>query len=159
MKKHSEATSVIDFKKLLISCPAFKENDFIPARYTCDGKNINPPLAIDHIPEETKSLAIIMDDPDAPVGTWVHWVVWNIPVTHHIKEDHVPGKEGKNDFLRHHYGGPCPPSGTHRYFFKVYALDTILDIPDNADKAGLEKAMSGHITGFGELIALYKRKN
>ncbi|HLG39850.1 MAG TPA: YbhB/YbcL family Raf kinase inhibitor-like protein, partial [Chitinophagaceae bacterium] len=109
------------------------------------------------IPEGTKSLALIVDDPDAPSGMWVHWIVWDIPFTHHIKEDHIPGKEGINDFKRHHYGGPCPPPGTHRYFFKVYALDFIPVLPENADKLQLEKAISEHIVGFGELVGLYKR--
>lgn len=157
MKKHTEATSVVDFKKLSISSTAFKDNEFIPQMYTCDGKNVNPPLLIDGIPKETKSLAIIVDDPDAPGGTWVHWVVWNIPVTHQIKENHAPGKEGMNDFHMRRYGGPCPPSGTHRYFFKIYGLDTILNLPDSCNKPILEKAMSDHIIAFGELIGLYKR--
>lgn len=148
----------VDYKLLIISSSFFKEGEMIPAKYTCDGENINPPLDITGIPEEAKSLAIIMDDPDAPSGTWVHWVVWNIPVTHHLKEDHVPGSEGINDFGNHHYGGPCPPSGTHRYSFKIYALDAILDLPVKIRKEQLEKAMSEHIIGFGELTGLYKRK-
>ena len=98
MKQFSEATRAVDYKTLKVSSDAFKENELIPSRYTCDGKNINPPLTIEGIPEETKSLAIIVDDPDAPAGTWVHWLVWSIPVTHHIKENHIPGKEGINDF-------------------------------------------------------------
>jgi Raf kinase inhibitor-like YbhB/YbcL family protein len=158
MKQFTEATRAVDYKTLKVSSDAFKESEIIPSRYTCDGKNINPPLSIEGIPEETKSLAIIVDDPDAPSGMWVHWLVWDIPVTHHIKEDHIPGKEGINDFKRHHYGGPCPPSGTHRYFFKVYALDFIPDLSENSDKVKLEKAISEHIIGFGELIGLYKRK-
>jgi Raf kinase inhibitor-like YbhB/YbcL family protein len=147
----------VDYKLLIISSSVFKEGEMIPAKYTCDGTNINPPLAIAGIPEEAKSLAIIVDDPDAPAGTWVHWVAWNIPVTHHLKEDHVPGLEGINDFGDQHYGGPCPPSGTHRYFFKIYALDAILDLPVKTRKEQLERAMSEHIIGFGELTGLYKR--
>jgi Raf kinase inhibitor-like YbhB/YbcL family protein len=153
--KHIE--KAIDYKQLDISSTAFKIGEMIPARYTCDGANINPPLDIKDIPEEAKCLALIADDPDAPIGTWVHWVVWNIPVTHHIKEGKIHGTEGINDFQKHHYGGPCPPSGTHRYFFKVYALDALLDLPATAKKLQLEKAMSEHIIAFGELIGLYKR--
>jgi Raf kinase inhibitor-like YbhB/YbcL family protein len=149
----------IDYKLLKISSAAFNDGEMIPSQYTCDGKNINPPLDIKNIPEETKSLAIIMDDPDAPIGTWVHWLVWNIPVTHHIKENAEFNYEGLNDFQQHHYGGPCPPSGTHRYFFKLYALDALLDLPPETKKIPLEKAMSEHIIAFGELIGLYKRKN
>ena len=148
----------IKYAALAVTSAAFKANDFIPSLYTCDGKNINPPLRIDHIPDEAKSLALIVDDPDAPGGLWVHWVVWNIPVTHEIPENKIPGIEGLNDFKRHHYGGPCPPSGTHHYFFKIYALDTVLDIPEKTNKTDLEKAMQPHIVGFGEIIGLYKRK-
>ena len=153
--KHIE--KAVGYKHLNISSTVFKEDDMIPPKYTCEGANVNPPLDIISIPEDAKCLVLIVDDPDAPKGTWVHWVVWNIPVTHHVKENHVPGKEGVNDFQQHRYGGPCPPSGTHRYFFKVYALDTLLDLPANTKKTELEKAMSEHIIGFGELIGLYKR--
>jgi Raf kinase inhibitor-like YbhB/YbcL family protein len=142
-----------------LSSSAFKHNDFIPAKYSCDGVDINPPLEIDHLPEGTKCLALIVDDPDAPRGTWVHWVVWNIPAILHLKENHCPGTEGYNDFERNHYGGPCPPSGTHRYYFKIYALDSILNLPKETDKAGLEKAMKKHILGSGELIGLYTRNH
>jgi Raf kinase inhibitor-like YbhB/YbcL family protein len=147
----------VDYKLLKISSSAFKENEFIPVKYTCDGENVSPPLDIEHIPEEAKSLAIIVDDPDAPVGTWVHWVMWNVPVTHHFKENEVHGIQGMNDFSNHAYGGPCPPGGTHRYFFKVYALDNTPDLPVSSTKYHLEKAMSGHILAFGELVGLYKR--
>ena len=158
MKQFTEATKAVNYKTLKITSDVFRDNDVIPSRYTCDGKNINPPLTIEGIPEATKSLAMIVDDPDAPSGMWVHWIVWDIPVTHHIKEDHIPGKEGVNDFKRHHYGGPCPPSGTHRYFFKVYALDFIPILSETTEKENLEKAISDHIVGFGELIGLYKKK-
>ena len=144
---------------LNISSTAFSAGGMIPSQYTCDGANINPPLDIGGIPENTKCLALIVDDPDAPAGTWVHWVVWNIPVADHLEEDEVPGKEGLNDFKKHAYGGPCPPSGTHRYFFKVYALNDLLDLPDDTKKASLEKAMSGHVLASGELMGLYKRKH
>lgn len=154
--KHLE--KAVDYKLLEISSAAFAESGFIPSRYTCEGENINPPLDIEHIPENALCLALIVDDPDAPAGTWVHWLAWNIPLTHHIRENEVHGKEGINDFQQHHYGGPCPPSGTHRYFFKVYALDALLDLPASTDKLQLEKAMSEHIIGFGELVGLYKRR-
>lgn len=155
---HSELDKAITYKQIDISSAAFKENDLIPVRYTCDGKNVNPSLNFDHIPKEAQCLAIIVDDPDAPSGTWAHWVIWNIPVTHHLKEDHPHGTEGLNDFKKNRYDGPCPPKGTHRYFFKVYALDSLLDIPKNSNKEKLEKAMAGHILGFGELIGLYKKE-
>jgi Raf kinase inhibitor-like YbhB/YbcL family protein len=154
---YKEPTRAVDYRQLKISSTAFKNGEMIPSKYTCDGININPPLDIEHIPEAARCLALIVDDPDAPGGTWAHWLVWNIPVTHHIKENKVHGTEGINDFHQHHYAGPCPPSGTHRYFFKVYALDTLLDWPASAKKLQLEKVMSKHIIAFGELIGLYKR--
>lgn len=146
---------------LKMTSPVFENNGNIPAKYTCDGKDVNPPLLIENVPANTKSLALIVDDPDAPRGTWVHWVVWNIdPQTGEIKEDSVPknAKQGMNDFRKKDYGGPCPPSGTHRYFFKLYALDTVLTIGQDSTKADLEKAMKGHILEEGSLIGLYKRK-
>ncbi|MBP6023437.1 YbhB/YbcL family Raf kinase inhibitor-like protein [Ferruginibacter sp.] len=150
----------IDYKLLQVTSSSFIENELIPEKYTCDGENVNPPLHIEHIPEITKSLAIIVDDPDASGGTWVHWVVWNIPVTHLIKENEVHGIQGENDFKKHIYQGPCPPSNRlHRYFFKVYALDNTIHLPGTATKHNLERSMSGHILGFGELTGLYKRKN
>jgi Raf kinase inhibitor-like YbhB/YbcL family protein len=147
--------------ELTISSPAFGHNAGIPAKYTCDGRDINPSLTIGRVPPGAKSLALIVDDPDAPVGTWVHWVLWNIdPNTAEIREDSVPkgAIQGINDFRKHNYGGPCPPSGTHRYFFKLYALDTMLNIGPNSGKAELEKAMQGHILSGAEMIGLYKRK-
>ncbi|MGB3079439.1 MAG: YbhB/YbcL family Raf kinase inhibitor-like protein [Saprospiraceae bacterium] len=151
------SAKAVHFKALKISSTAFQNNEPIPQEYTCDGKDINPPLDIDDIPMEAKSLALIMDDPDAPGGTWVHWVVWNIPITHHIRENEKPGEEGLNNSDDHQYGGPCPPSGIHRYFFKVYALDTLLDLPADTRKEQLEKKMSKHIVAFGELVGLYSR--
>jgi Raf kinase inhibitor-like YbhB/YbcL family protein len=150
-------TGVVDFRQLKVTSPAFQPEQMIPSRYTCEGSNFSPPIDIANIPEGAASLALVVDDPDAPVGDWVHWLVWNIPVTHHIRENEVHGTEGLNDFRQHHYGGPCPPSGTHRYFFKVYALDTVLDLPANTKKHELEKAMSGHIIAFGELVGLFKK--
>jgi hypothetical protein len=147
--------------KLKITSPAFVTNGYIPARFTCDGNDVNPPLEIAHVPAEAKSLALIVDDPDAPVGMWVHWVVWNIdPATREIAEDNVPltAIQGKNDWKRNSYGGPCPPSGVHRYFFKLYALDTRLNLVTGTTKTDLEKAMHGHILADAELIGLYKKR-
>jgi hypothetical protein len=146
---------------LKITSPAFVTNGYIPARYTCDGTDINPPLEISHVPAEAKSLALIVDDPDAPIGMWVHWLIWNIdPATREIAEDTVPrnAAQGRNDWKRNSYGGPCPPSGVHRYFFKLYALDTRLNLGAVTTKTDLEKAMQGHILASAELIGLYKRR-
>ncbi len=110
------------------------------------------------VPAGTKTLALIMDDPDAPMGTWVHWVVYNIPPVSRIEENSVPGSQGVNNFRKEAYGGPCPPSGTHRYFFKIYALDTELDLVKGAAKGALEQAMQGHVLEEAELIGLYRKK-
>ncbi len=145
-----------DYKPLIITSSAFELNQFIPTRYTCAGQDINPPIDIEDIPENAHSLVLIVDDPDAPGKTWVHWVMWNIPITHHIKENSIPGQQGWNDFNRTSWGGPCPPSGTHRYFFKVYALDAVLKLPSKTTKKELEQVMGKHIIAFGELIGLYR---
>ena len=137
---------------------AFGSNAMIPAKYTCEGDNVNPPLDIAGVPAQAKSMALIVDDPDAPNGTFVHWVSWNIPQTGHFKENNAPGKNGMNGAKKSGYMGPCPPSGKHHYHFKVYALDMMLNLPDDTDKAGLEKAMSGHIVASGELVGLYQKK-
>jgi Raf kinase inhibitor-like YbhB/YbcL family protein len=145
---------------LQITSPAFQNDGQIPRLYTCDGKDINPALVIAGVPQGTRSLALICDDPDAPVGIWVHWVVWNIDAgVKEIKENTVPSGavQGINDFRKHAYGGPCPPSGTHRYFFKVYALDQMLQISPNSTKADLERAMKGHVLAEGQLVGLYQR--
>ena len=140
-----------------VTSPEFKNNGFIPKKFTCQGEDINPGLVIDNIPDETRSIALIVDDPDAPVGTWVHWVVYDIPVVSRIDEDSIPGKQGMNDFRTKDYGGPCPPSGTHRYFFKVYALDAELNLEEGITKSDLEEAMQTHILDKAELIGLYKK--
>lgn len=144
-------------KELIIKSDVFESNKLIPFKYTCDGEDVNPPLKIEGIPEGTKSLVLIVDDPDAPMGTWDHWIVWNITPTDKIVENTVPGVEGMNDFRKHSYGGPCPPSGTHRYFFKVYALDTKLTLNPNSRKKDVEKAMKDHVLAKGELVGLYRR--
>jgi len=141
-----------------ITSPEFQNNQLMPSKFTCEGEDINPTLVISDIPDGTKSLALIMDDPDAPMGTWVHWVVFDIPVTSKIEENSIPGKQGNNTAGRKQYHGPCPPSGTHRYFFKIYALDTMLNLNEGITKAQLEKAMQGHILDKAELIGLYKRR-
>ncbi|RZN38415.1 MAG: YbhB/YbcL family Raf kinase inhibitor-like protein [Methanophagales archaeon ANME-1-THS] len=140
-----------------LTSPEFKHNELIPKKCTPDGEDTNPALVIEEIPAGTKSLALIVDDPDAPRGTWVHWVVYDIPVVNRIEEDSIPGTQGMNDFGRKDYGGPCPPSGTHRYFFKIYALDKVLGLSGRVDKAALENAMKGHILDQAELIGRYKR--
>ena len=138
---------------------AFAHNQTIPRKYTCQGEDVSPPLTVEGIPPGTKSLALIVDDPDAPMGTWVHWVVFNIPPSAQIEENTIPGIQGHNDFGRNDYGGPCPPSGTHRYFHKLYALDTTLNLEQGVTKKNLEKAMQGHILDKTELIGLYKKTN
>ena len=146
---------------MTITSPAFGNKEPIPSKFTCDGADINPALNISNVPPEARSLALIMDDPDAPGGMWVHWVVWNIdPKTREIKENSVPpgAKLGVNDFRKTPYGGPCPPSGTHRYFFKLYALDAMPNLGSGTTKSALEKAMKGHILAQVELMGLYKRK-
>ena len=154
-------TEAADMSALTISSPAFRHNEHIPSKFTCDDADVSPQLLIGNVPAGTKSFALIVDDPDAPRGTWVHWVVWNIsPDTKEIREGSVPAgaHQGMNDFRKLDYGGPCPPSGTHHYFFKLYALDTTLGLAAKATKATLEQAMQGHILAQAELIGLYKRK-
>lgn len=144
-----------------ILSPAFEANQIIPSKYTCDGENVNPPLQISDVPVNAKSLVLISDDPDAPMGTWVHWIVWNIaPDTKEIAEDSVPSgaTEGITSFGSKGYGGPCPPSGTHRYFFKLYALDKMLDLPPSAKISDVEKAMAEHILDKSEIVGLYKKR-
>jgi len=155
---HFKSFAEEDIRTLNVTSEAFAPHTYIPSKYTCDGENINPPLNIDNIPKDAKSLALIIDDPDAPIRTWVHWIVWNIPPSKKIKEKSIPGIEGVNDFRQHHYGAPCPPSGTHHYHFKVYALRDNIDINSNSTKRELEKAMSPYIIAFGELVGLYKKE-
>jgi Raf kinase inhibitor-like YbhB/YbcL family protein len=147
-------------KPLLLSSSAFSYAGAIPAKYTCDGANINPTLSIGNIREDTKSLALLVDDPDAPAGDWVHWVMWNIsPDTKTIAQGNVPAGavQGKNDFGNNNYGGPCPPSGTHRYMFKLYALDTTLSLPAGSTKAQLLGAINEHTLGRVTLMGKYTR--
>jgi Raf kinase inhibitor-like YbhB/YbcL family protein len=135
----------------------FQNNEMIPKKYTCAGEDINPPLNIDQIPQGAQSLVLITDDPDASSGTWVHWVGYDIPVGAQIKENSAPGTQGINDFKKKGYGGPCPPSGKHRYYFKLYALDTKLNLPEGQTKAQVEQAMKGHVLAQDELIGLFAK--
>lgn len=143
--------------QLSVRSTEFSAGGHIPRKYSCEGENINPPLEISGFPKETKTLAIIVEDPDAPRGTFYHWLVWNIAPNEPITEKSVPGIIGTNSFGKFGYGGPCPPSGTHRYFFKVYALDTELDLQAEADIDVLHQAMQGHVIAEGELMGLYHK--
>ena len=148
-----------------ISSSAFEEGGLIPMKYTCDDADISPPLEWSGIPEETKEIALICDDPDAPMGTWVHWVMYNLPANIFKLPESIPAinllengiTQGSNDFHKIGYGGPCPPGGTHRYFFKIYALDIELNLAPGKTKSDLLEAMKGHILGEGQLMGIYKR--
>jgi len=144
-----------------ITSPVFGHNQKIPSKYTCDGENLSPPLEISGVPEGAKSMVLIMDDPDATHGLWVHWVLWNIsPDTKEIPENSVPAgaAEGMTSFGKPGYGGPCPPSGTHRYFFKLCALNKKLELSPSAGKVELEEVMAGQVLDQAELIGLYSRQ-
>jgi Raf kinase inhibitor-like YbhB/YbcL family protein len=144
-----------------VTSPAFQAGGDIPAKFTCNGANVNPELKIDGVPSESRSLVLIVDDPDAPRGLFTHWIVWNIdPKTTGVAENSAPagGIQGTNDFGKRNYGGPCPPSGTHRYFFKIFALDTKLDLKPSARRGELDAAMRGHTLAQGELMARYSHK-
>ena len=150
-----------------LTSSAFSNEGTIPANYTCDGSDMSPPLAWSGAPAGTKSYALVVDDPDAPSGTWVHWVVWNIPATVNALAENVAKtaelpdgtRQGISDFKRPGWGGPCPPSGTHRYYFKLYALDALLVVSAPATKRDLETAMKDHILGQATLLGTYTRKN
>lgn len=142
---------------LTLTSKAFLEGQHIPAKYTCDGENINPQLEVGNIPEGTQSLALIMEDPDAPNGTWTHWLIWDMPVLHTLMENEAPGIQGKNDFGKNNYGGPCPPSGTHRYYFRLYALNQKLNLPEGASKEELLKAIEPVKLAKAELMGKYNR--
>jgi len=152
-------------KVMEIKSPAFEQEGMIPERYTCDGANVSPSLEWASAPEGTKSFALIYDDPDAPMGTWVHWVVYDLPESITKLPENIPperilsggGKQGTNDFRKIGYGGPCPPSGTHRYYFKLYALDTTVNLDPGATKDQLLKAMKGHILSEAQFMGKYRR--
>jgi hypothetical protein len=151
--------------KIKLNSTAFGDGNLIPRKYTCDGAGISPPFAWNAVPDGTKSFALISDDPDAPVGTWVHWIIYNIPAAARELPEAVPtdeildndARQGTNDFRRIGYGGPCPPSGKHRYYFRLYALDTNMTLEPGITKMQLERAMKGHILGKGRLMGKYKR--
>lgn len=151
---------------LQISTTAFSPNESIPPKFTCDGNNVSPQLTWTGAPETTQSFALIMADPDAPAGTWVHWVLYNLPPDTRELAENVPNREqlpdgarqGRNDFKKIGYGGPCPPAGKpHRYFFKLYSLDTKLHLRLDASKADVERAMTDHIRAQAQLIGFYRR--
>lgn len=144
-----------------LTSQAFKEGQSIPSKYTCDGDNISPPLHWEGIPENTRSFVLIVDDPDAPNKVWSHWVVYQIPPGARDFKEGMPPEgcvEGLNDFKEIGYGGPCPPSGTHRYFFKLYALSESPSLPQGATKQQVEKAIAPYIISHTELIGTYKRR-
>jgi len=142
-----------------ISTTAFTHGQHIPQEYTCDGKDVNPPLAFDGVPRGAASLALVMNDPDAPGSTWDHWVIWNMPpATTMLAEARVPpGVTGRNSWGKTRYGGPCPPDREHRYVFTLYALDTMLDLPSSAGTRELSAAMKGHVLERAELVGRYRR--
>lgn len=151
--------------EIKINSTAFKDGEFIPKKYTCDGDNVSPPLEWSEVPKATQSIALICDDPDAPMGTWVHWVIFNIPalvkkLSENIKAAKVLEDgtvQGNNDFRKIGYGGPCPPGGTHRYHFKIYALDKRIELTPGATKDELIREMGGHILAEGEQMGKYSR--
>lgn len=164
LTENNDLTPVVKSMKLVSS--AFENNRLIPPQYTCDGADISPPLSWEDVPDQTQSLALIVDDPDAPIKIFVHWLVYDLPPTSRQLPEQISqektikngGAQGKNDFNKLGYGGPCPPSGTHRYIFQIYALDKKLNLPPGASKAQLIGAMDGHILAKGELIGRYQRQ-
>jgi Raf kinase inhibitor-like YbhB/YbcL family protein len=161
----SASTTQTTGGSIKLTSTAFKEGEPIPRQYTCDGVNVSPSLEWSGVPKSAKTLVIFADDPDAPAGTWVHWVLYNLPADNIGMVENLPatdelragGFQGKNDFGKIGYGGPCPPSGTHRYFFKIYALDSELPLKAGATKAEVEKAMEGHVVTQGQLMGTYRR--
>lgn len=144
--------------KLTVSSPDFEHEGILPRKFTCDGDDINPTLLIDGIPEECKSLVVIMEDPDISTATFNHWIVWNVPPQPTLVEGSVNGVEGSNSLGKNNYLGPCPAAGSHRYFFKVFALDRTLGLEKDADKDALERAMAPYILAQGEIMGRYQRK-
>lgn len=142
-----------------LTSSAFRHETRIPSKYTCDGDDVSPPLEVADVPPGTEMLALVVDDPDAPSGTWDHWIAYDIPVGDAIPEGVAAlGTAGRNSWGRSGYGGPCPPSGTHRYFFTVYALDTRLGLAAGASKAALLEAMEGHVLAEATLMGRYARQ-
>ena len=146
--------------KLEVESQAFRQGNTIPQKYTCDDDNLSPPLRWTGVPAGTVSFTLIADDPDAPLGTWVHWLIYDIPAGESALPEAVQGLavEGQNDFRHTGYGGPCPPAGKpHRYYFRLYAMDIKLDLPAGVSRDELEKAMQGHVLAEGELMGHYGR--
>jgi len=162
----ADPATQIEVATVRVTSPAFEEGGTIPRQYTCDGENISPPLQWEAVPEGTRSVAVIMDDPDAPGGTFVHWVIYDLPPDVQELPENLPrdknfpvgGEQGINSTDQLGYLGPCPPSGTHRYFFQVYALDEKLHLPAGETKAGLLEAMQGHILAQGQFLGRYQRR-
>jgi Raf kinase inhibitor-like YbhB/YbcL family protein len=162
----ARTTTPTERAQVQVTSPAFKEGGMIPQQYTCEGEDISPPLRWGAVPEGTESLAVIMEDPDAPWGTFVHWVVYDLPPELQGLPENLPrdktfavgGVQGVNNSSELGYKGPCPPSGTHRYFFRLYALDAKTDLPAGETKNRLLKAMEGHILAQGQLMGKYKRQ-
>jgi Raf kinase inhibitor-like YbhB/YbcL family protein len=146
--------------RMKITSSAFQEGGKIPSKFTCDGSDNSPPLQITGVPSEAKSLVLLADDPDAPSGLFTHWLVWNVPPqTNSIAEGSAPkGVHGTNDFGKSGYGGPCPPPGTHRYSFKIFALDRELDLRSGSKRSQVDAAMKGHVIAKGELVGRYARR-
>ncbi|MGD8428574.1 MAG: YbhB/YbcL family Raf kinase inhibitor-like protein [Balneolaceae bacterium] len=151
---------------LQILSSAFKNGETIPVKYSCDGENVSPPLEWSEVPDGTKSFALIVDDPDAPAKTWVHWVLYNIPANQRKQDENISDDKqfvtgamhGVNDYQKHGYRGPCPPGGTHRYYFKLYALDSVLNLTPSITKHQLIDGMKGHIIEQAELMGKYTRQ-
>ncbi len=149
-----------------LTSKAFDNGGSIPPKYTCDAENVSPPLACRGAPDKTKSFALVVHDPDAPNGDWVHWVIYHLPASHTELSENIPanetlsngGMQGRNDFKKIGYGGPCPPSGTHHYHFQLYALDSTLPLHAGATRQELEKAMHGHVVAEALLIGTYQRR-
>ncbi len=158
--------ATVGMEEMRLTSPAFAEGDAIPAQYTCNGADVSPPLRWNALPVGTRALALICDDPDAPLGTWVHWVLFNLPPSLGGLPEGVPaqktpevgGMHGMNSWRRIGYGGPCPPSGTHRYYFRLYALDTLLNLDSNATAKDVQAAMQGHVLGMAQLMGRYSRQ-
>ncbi|HQE78278.1 MAG TPA: YbhB/YbcL family Raf kinase inhibitor-like protein [Bacteroidales bacterium] len=150
---------------IIVKSDSFSDGGMIPAKYTCDGANISPQLSWDNAPKGTKSFVLICEDPDAPMGTFTHWVLYDIPADVHELPENLPkdkilpngAKQGITDFKKVGYGGPCPPNGTHRYYFKLYALDTLLNLEPALKKEDILKAMNGHILAQGQILGKYAR--
>jgi len=162
MDKNKEAKKM----QIKITSPAFEDEGMIPARYTCDGENVSPPLTLDGIPENTQSIALIADDPDAPGRTFTHWLIFDLPPDTNQLSENIPmqatltsgAKHGENDFGKTGYGGPCPPSGTHRYYFRAYALDSKTGLKPGISKTQLLEAVNEHLIAQGQIMGKYKRQ-